>query len=212
LHTSFSGPVTRQPTAPTNEPRDMAPAAILARELDEQIDHAIDRRLLRIVGVSVDRAPEAALALKERKGLRVENLDARLLAAMRSLMAGMRIKPEVVYNADYAGHGAKGWRNLRKLATQAAEQVATELLPATECPLLLTQPGLLARYGLDDFLRRIVDAAGHDDSHAIFLLVPSRQGSGLPPINGELAVPGVLASQAIWITHEWLANRHNAAA
>jgi hypothetical protein len=76
----------------------------------------------------------------------------------------------------------------------------------------LIQPGLIARYGLDEFLRKMVQAAESDDSHAIFLLVPSRQRAGLPPINEELAVPGVLPSQALWISHEWLANRHNSAA
>jgi hypothetical protein len=190
----------------------MAPEAISARELDEQIDHAIDRRLLRIVGVSVDRAPEAALALRERKGMRVENLDAHLVAAMRSLMEEKGIKPSAVHAADRDGPTAKGWRNLRKLAQQAVEQVASKLLPPREAPLLLIQPGLIARYGLDEFLRKMVQAAESEDCHAIFLLVPSRQQAGLPPINEEMAVPGVLPSQALWISREWLRNLHNAAA
>ncbi|MBN2192119.1 MAG: hypothetical protein JW751_04825 [Polyangiaceae bacterium] len=121
LHTSYTGPVTYLSTASTSQPRDMDPVAIAARELDEQLDHALDRRLLRVLGVGLDRAQEAAHALCVRKGLRLENLDARLLAAMRALMREKRINEAVVHTTDREGPGSKGWRNLRKLAEQAAE-------------------------------------------------------------------------------------------
>lgn len=90
--------------------------------------------------------------------------------------------------------------------------VATAILPPREAPLLLVQLGLLAHYELDGFLAQVVAAAEHDESHATFLLLPSRQQSGLPRINDEVAIAGVLPSQALWISREWLANRHNAAA
>ena len=98
-----------------------------------------------------------------------------------------------------------------ELARRAADALADRLLPNAE-PLVLVQPGLLARYRLEGFLERLVAAGKSPESAGIVLLVPSVDGAGVPRINGELAVPGLLPSQALWVSHEWLVNRHNAAA
>jgi hypothetical protein len=98
-----------------------------------------------------------------------------------------------------------------KLVEAAAESLAARLLPST-APLLLVQPGLLARYGLIDFLRKLVETGSRRDTPAVFLLVPAHEAAGAPRIEGTLAVPGILPEQALWVSRDWLANRHNAAA
>ena len=62
----------------------------------------------------------------------------------------------------------------------AAADLATELFdrPRTE-PLLLIQPGLLARYRLSGFLTRMVEAAKDPETPAILVLVPGHDHGGI---------------------------------
>ena len=78
--------------------------------------------------------------------------------------------------------------------------------------MLLVQPGPIARYGLTEFLHRLVDAGANRETPATFLLVPMHDTGGVPRIDGTLPIPGVLPGQATWVSRAWLSNRHNAAA
>jgi hypothetical protein len=69
------------------------------------------------------------------------------------------------------------------MAAFTAESVAASLFPP-RAPLLLTQPGLIARYRLDAFLTAMVQAAQRDAAAAMFLLGPA---------------------QALWIPRTWIA-------
>ncbi|MFW6023329.1 MAG: hypothetical protein ACOC9O_01165 [Myxococcota bacterium] len=103
------------------------------------------------------------------------------------------------------------WPLLRELAARAAARVADRLLPP-RAPLLLVQPGPIARYALTAFLERLRKASEDPAAAAILLLVPSPDTGGIPAINGTLPIPGVLPSQVLWVSREWLQNQHNAAA
>ena len=93
---------------------------------------------------------------------------------------------------------------------QAAERVAARLLPAAE-PLLLVQPGLLARYRLDGFLRRLLEASRDPKCAALFLLVPSPDKAGVPKINEQMVIPEVGLPQTLWVPLQWLRARADAA-
>ncbi len=83
-------------------------------------------------------------------------------------------------------------------------------MPGT--PLLLVQPGLLARYRMEAFVRRLVQAARRDDTAAIFLLVPAHEGHGVPAINADMPLPGILREDVLWVPRAYLENRHQSAA
>ena len=212
--TSFEpiGPVFD--TATTSQPRAMNPSAIAARELDEQINHALDRKLVRVLAVNVADAHDVASRLLERKPLRQVRLDEALIEQMKALMTAKSVAPRVVHETDRLGrsNSNKGWNNLTALARGAADRVIQNLLPPLAGPLLLTQPGLLARYELTGLLQAVIRATAAPEAHAIFLLVPTHERSGVPRIEGTLPIPGVLPSQVLWITRDWLENRHGAAA
>jgi hypothetical protein len=72
--------------------------------------------------------------------------------------------------------------------------------------LLLIRPGLIARYRLESFLTAMIEASRRDEAQAIFLLVPAHEVGGVPKINGELPIPGILPSQALWIPRAWLSD------
>ncbi|MCC7381019.1 MAG: BREX system serine/threonine kinase PglW [Deltaproteobacteria bacterium] len=173
---------------------------------------ALERRSFRVLGVTADRANQAALALSARHGLQVVPFDRVLLGAIHRQMEKAKITQEdVVHIADREGEGGKNWNHLLRLVNAAVEDVARELLPPKE-PTLFVQVGLLARYRLEGFLHTLMEAAKRPECPAIFVLVPAHDTGGLPRINGELTFPGLLASQAEWIPKAWLRRaRPNAA-
>jgi hypothetical protein len=211
LHTRLSSlgiPRNRLPSQAVS----MEPDAVVARQFDERLRNAVERRHLRVLGVRVDRAQEAARAIARRLDVPPVVFDDRLLAAIDDRMAKGGITSDaIVHDADRLGPTGPAWPNLTKLVTAAADDVATALLPPTH-PLLLVQPGLIARYRLEPFLLRLVEAAKSPDAAAILLLVPSHDVGGIPRINGAMTIPGLLPSQALWIPPEWLREQREATA
>ncbi len=202
----------RSPTALPSQARAMDPEAVAARQFDERLRNAVERRQLRVLGVTADRAREAAIELSRRVGVKPVAFDQLLVAAIRTQMAKGGVKREdLIHDADRGGAAGPAWTNLLKLVQAAADTVASSLLPPKE-PLLLVQPGLIARYRLTGFLERLVEAAKQPEANAILLLVPSHDTGGLPAINGELAIPGLEPGQSLWVAPEWIRNRDQAPA
>jgi hypothetical protein len=211
LQTGMSS-LGRLATALPTQPRAMDPEAIDARQFDEKLKHAVEMNAFRVVGVTADRAREAALALENRLGAKLVALDVELGREIAIQMKKTNIpSDDVVHTADRQGPTGPHWVRLLKLVHAAAEALAARLAKPDR-PLLLVQPGPIARYGLTDFLRRIVESGGRRDTAAVFLLVPMHDTGGAPRINGTMTVPGVLPGQTMWLSRAWLTNRHNAAA
>ena len=207
-----TGPqLPRLPTASTGEARAMDPEAIDARSFEEKLAHALDRRLLRVIGVRADFAPEAAVRLGRRAGTAPVSFDTELIGAMKRQMKALGVDPDVVHDADRQGPAGPAWANLIRLAELGADDVAARLLPPDK-PLVLVSPGLLARYRLTGFLAKLIEASKQREAAAIFLVVPAHDGAGIPLINHDFPIRGVLPSDGLWVSPHWLANKHNAAA
>jgi len=202
----------RAQTALPSQARAMDPEAIDARQFDEKLKHALEMNAFRVVGVTADRARDASLALAARLDADLVALDVELAkeVALQMKEAGIQ-SDDVVYSADREGPSGPHWPKLVKLVCAAADALAARLLQPAK-PLLLVQPGPIARYGLTDFLQKIVTAGASRESPAIFLLVPAHDTGGSPRIDGTLPVVGILPGQAMWVSRAWLSNRHNAAA
>jgi hypothetical protein len=204
--------VLRANTALPTQAMAMSSEAVSARQFDEQLRNAVERRAFRVLGVRADRARDAALRIGERIGAAPVVVDKLLVAAVREQMKRGGIQREdIIHAADRGGRAGPAWPNLKRLVETAANEVAAQLLPAQQ-PLLLVQPGLVARFRLEGFLQKLIASSQESETAAIFLLVPSHDMTGIPRINGELAIPGVLQSQVLWVSLGWLANKHNEAA
>jgi hypothetical protein len=207
-HTSLTS-VASLPTLPSSQ-QPLDPRYIALEEFEERLRITQDRRTLKVLGVRADKAPDAALALTDALGIRRVSLDAELSKAIHALVKELGVDLNVLYTADQVGPGGDDWQELRTLVQRAAERVAADLLPAAE-PLLLVQPGLLSRFRLEGFLRRLLDASRDPKSAAIFLLVPGHDTGGVPRINGELTIPEVGLPQTLWVPLEWVKERRKAA-
>ena len=186
--------------------------AIGRAELEERLKIAVERRALRVLGVRANHAHAAALRLSAYLGVPAVALDQKLIAAMERCGANKNVPDSAVHKADLRGPRGKRWSTLIKLVNDAADEVLAELLPPKQ-PLLLTNPGLLARYQLSHFIEALIAcAAEDDDAQAIFLLVPAHDVGGIPRINGTLPIRGVLESDAFWIPSSWIEHLENPAA
>jgi serine/threonine protein kinase len=206
VHSTF----TRLPTALPLEPRQATPEALGAREIDERLVSAVDRKQLRVVLVRSDLVPKALPRLAERFGVPVHRVDRLLIEAMERGATEDEIDATVLHETHEEGARGSDWAHLVDLAAEASDQVAKALLPPRE-PLLLSHLGLVVRYGLQRFVEAVADASRRDECEAIFLVLPAHDESIAASLEG-LRVPGLLPSQVLRLSREWIENRHNAAA
>ena len=86
---------------------------------------------------------------------------------------------------------------------------AARLLGSAD-PVLLTSPGLLARYGLMSLVSELEAQVGRPGcTPALWLLLPTHR-QGLPMLDG-VPVPLVHASAAADVPQSWIKNHHRAA-
>ena len=208
-----SSTTTPLPGVATRARRVVAPPIDIAlAEIDDALRRAIELQSLRVLAVHAPDAAAGAEAVAQLTGARIVALDRLLLDAMKAIMTERNVQPRVVHQADLARDPeSPAWGRLLGLARAAGERVAASLLPASE-PLLLVQPGLLARYELRDLLAALLDAAKSADHPSILLLVPGHDTAGVPPIEGTLPLPGVLASHVIRLPSAWIASKRSTAA
>jgi hypothetical protein len=177
-------------------------------EFETRIRLALEQRALRVLEVNANYADRLAERLQKRFQLVTRSIEGDLLAALQRRMTEDGVEPDVVYDADRRGPAGEDWRPLAALAVAAGDDVLRDLRSARE-PMLLTRPGLLARYGLEDFLKGLLDAAQADDFPALFLVVPAVEGQGGAPIDGgpgvaQLPVPVTVPSQRLRVPRAWL--------
>jgi hypothetical protein len=185
------------------------PEVLDARSLEEKIVGAGRTGAFLALTVDPRRAPLAKAELLRRFAPRERvSLEALLLREMHAEAEARKVKWPVVLAADAEGHDGKGFRNLLRLATKAAERVRQTLL-AFDRPALLVNPGLLARYDLMPMLSELAQASGtRDGPPSLWLLVPQADG-GMPRID-DASLPVMSAANWARLTDPWLANAHRA--
>ncbi|MBK8255148.1 MAG: BREX system serine/threonine kinase PglW [Polyangiaceae bacterium] len=212
LQTSTISSLIRARTALPTQPRAMDADAIDARQFDERLKHALEMNAFRVLGVRADRARQAALDLQERLGADLLALDLELAREVETQRKKANIpSDDVVFSADREGPTGPHWSKLKKLVSLAADALLPRLCTHPR-PLLLVQPGPIARYNLVDFVTRLVSTASKRETQPLFLLVPVHDTLAVPRIEGTFTIPGILPGQTLWVSAAWMSNRHNAAA
>jgi hypothetical protein len=158
------------------------PEVLDARSLEEKIVGAARTGAFLALTVDLRRARLAETELLRRFAPRERvSLEVLLLREMRAEAEARKVKWPVVLAADAEAHDGKGFRNLLRLATKAAERVTASLL-ALDRPALLVNPGLLARYQLMPMLSELAQASGTKNGPpSLWLLVPQAD-HGMPHI------------------------------
>lgn len=153
---------------------------------------------------------EAIEGLERRFDPTTISVDALLISRLHNRIAAAGATWEKALSADASSHESADWSILRdRLAGPSADDVATAILETTGT-VLITDIGLLVRYGRLAIIERIRDAAGTADAplKTAWLVIPGEAGT-LPSIDGD-AIPVIGSGQYAPVPTGWIANRHRA--
>ena len=139
--------------------------------------------------------------------LTVVDVEADLIASMQAKAGEVKIPWSTVLSADAAKPGTTDAQNLRRLVKEALKPIVARLL-AHRTPLLLINPGLLARYDQVTLLDTLRDAAGTASGPpGVWVLVPTGSFGSHPSIDG-VAVP-IIGSHQTMVLHKAWIYQHN---
>ncbi|MBK5968538.1 MULTISPECIES: BREX system serine/threonine kinase PglW [Thiorhodovibrio] len=180
------------------------------REL-KQFEHSVRNALESARFLALSVRPRlwlrAQRQLAKTFGLEILSFDALLLRHLRILCDGMANPPnwQVVLKADAADSGSIDWSRLQSLVRRVLPAMADEL-KTTARPVLLTDTGLIARYGLIDTWLADLRRHLHDDPHtqALLLLIANDTATPGAILEGVSIPSGAGSREFARLPSAWL--------
>ena len=204
------GPSTRKPTVigpprPTADPRQQQKREFVGRVL-----LAARNRSFRVLEVAAAYAETAERELARVLKIQPVSLEREILRSLDDVLRDQEIDASIVVEADRAGPDhPESWSMLCDVVGDAAKR-AIERIAATNNTVLLTQPGILARYGLQEPLHALRRATERDDGPGVFLLVPAYSDASAAVVidapTGPLSVPTSSPAQRLSVPDVWIIN------
>ena len=186
----------------------VSPEVADARAFQQRLEKAAREGTFLALRVPPKHAGGMERRLRERFGLTVKSVDALFLEALREVAREKNIKRwEVILEADGESPDSRNWGNLMALVKLAIPKVE-ERLKAESGTVLLTDPGLLARYGRMDLISRLQEQTLRPEGlFGLWMLIPSDDQNAGPAINGA-AVPVITPGQWARIPDGWIDGLH----
>lgn len=207
---SFPRPLPTQ----LDRPIEPTPDVVDARLFEERLSRAArdGGYLVLRVGTTAYRAARRQI-LRRFRTVQEIDADERLLRHMRAAAEEVGAQWDVVLRADSAAENTQDWRYLKMLVGRALPAFEADLL-GTAGTVLLTNPGLLARYDTLDLLRRIADRVGARGDKSskltgLWVLVPQSDQAEMPMIDRR-AIAVVTRGEWAIVPQPWLRNVHRA--
>ncbi|HEY5375204.1 MAG TPA: protein kinase [Polyangiaceae bacterium] len=199
-----AGARARTERRPTTDPDEQ-----VRREFEERVRTAARNRSFRVLEVSAALAERAGSELARMLGVPAVSLEHEVLAALDEVVGEHEgLDSTVIYDTDREGpNGSENWAVLTDFMEQSAGRVMKGLAQQ-KGTLVLTQPGILARYQLSNALHTLLQATQHDDGPGVFLVVPSlSEASPTPVIHAPtrpLPIPLSSPGQRLPIPEIWI--------
>lgn len=215
--TGVSSASTRVRTYPTilDRPIEPTPEVVEARLFEERLARAArdGGYLVLRVGPNAYRAARRQI-LRRFPAVREVNGEELLLRHMRDAAKSAGAAWDVVLRADATADGTPDRRNLTILVGRALPAIEADLL-GTPGTVLLTNPGLLARYDRLDLLRKIADRVGARGTGGaaltgLWVLIPQTGQVEMPMLDGK-AIPVVTKAEWAAVPRPWIENIHRSA-
>jgi hypothetical protein len=188
---------------------DTDPEVAAARALEEKLQRAVREGAWLVLAVSPNHLERAERELVRRFSVDLRSLEELLLRALKDEAVRRRVEWSVVLGADAAAPTSPDGAKLRQLVDLALPAVERELESGAKT-LLLTHPGLLARYDRMRFLHGLRERVGRRAEAPLFgawLLVACSDQAQAPMVDGK-PVPVVTPGDWARIPEAWIANRH----
>jgi serine/threonine protein kinase len=205
----------RPPSRTTGEDESRAGQRLDAQALEQRLQHRLREGGLLVLSIEPRDARMAQTELLRRFGgeggdrLQVFDLDAWWLAALRQQAQALGADWKVVLRADAASASGVDANRLQQLA-QRCLPALTEALLSSPRPLLLVNPGLLARFGLMHLFGTLETEVGRPGrTLALWVLLPSLQPS--VACIDSATLPLIREADFAPLTRAWLENRHRSA-
>lgn len=190
-------------TSPGSAPGGELPsAAVDIRLFEDRLQRAAREGAFLALFVDETSLPAAEAALARRFPVEGVSLEAVWLDAMHRLADENRVEWERVLLSDAEPPSHPDAKILHTFVSQALKPVEARL-STSDRTVLLTRPGLLARYGQMSLLERLRDrvtrrpAPGESGLHGLWFLVPSSGTIDGAPVT-------VLPGQSVRIPEAWL--------
>lgn len=196
--TSGSESVSRLATPLPSEAGEVTPELADRRQFDERLTRAVKEGAFLTLMVSPKRYRRAARLLGERYPVETIDAEGLFLETLRQVADEARVDWDLVLKAD-AEPGSGDWNKLLRLVGRAMPKIEQRLM-SSDKTILMTYPGLIARYDQMPLLQRLRDQVGRKDGiPGLWLLIP---GSNQATINGK-PVPLISPGQRTKVPDAW---------
>jgi len=184
-----------------------SPEVLDARTFEDRVGRAVDGRRFLAVTMLPRHASAVASELARRLPLTRIGVDALMLRMMKEAAAANEVEWLTVRETDSAGPRGPDWGNLKTLAAMAWDEVERRIRQAAG-PVLLTDAGLIGRYGLIGRLDQLRADCGTPQGPPGLVAVLPMATPGAPAIDG---VPvAVMPSEWAMVPEAWINNAHRA--
>ncbi|HEY0793185.1 MAG TPA: hypothetical protein VGD78_19125, partial [Chthoniobacterales bacterium] len=191
-------------------PRKQLPEDVAeALRLEEKLHYAEKQGSFLVLAAPARHLQRAERELISRFQVEHVDGDALFLEALKAEAATLGVQWATVLQAD-AAVTPRDWDRLQVLVSRVLPSIRTRLQNPQK-NLLLTHPGLFARYGqLNLFNEICVNVGTPHGPHGLWMVIPSH-GPGTPPMLNGRAVPIMSPAQFEVLNEAWLANQHRGA-
>lgn len=176
------------------------------QEFERHLRVAVENRSFKVLRATLKHSDAAERALQQRFGLEPLSLEALFLQHLERLGQQYGIERQALLEADRLGPEGPFWSRLCQLATQVAQAMAQDLR-ARGGVVLLTRPGLLARYQLDALLEFLRDPHQRGEALGVLLLVTRSSAVAGLVIDGAprpLTVPALQQQDQLDVPDAWV--------
>ena len=181
--------------------------------LEQSIRNALDSARFLALTVRPRQWEQAKTKLRAHYPLMLISFDELLLRHLHRLCEGMKRPPDwsVVLKADAAGRTSRDWQNLQRLVARVLPAMAEEIRQAGQ-PVLITEPGLMARYELvttwlNELRQQLVTSAEDGaTTHALLVLIAADDQQDGATIDDVTVPRGAGTREWARIPSVWLEN------
>ncbi|MGM8930215.1 BREX system serine/threonine kinase PglW [Salinicola halophyticus] len=181
------------------------------QSLEQSIRNALDSARFLALTVRPRQWEQAKAKLRARYPLVIISFDELLIRHLHRLCDSMARPPDwlVVLKADAAERTSRDWQNLQRLVARVLPAMADEIRQTGQ-PVLLTEPGLMARYDLVttwlNELRQHLETSADDKetAYALLLLIAADAQQDGATIDGVTVPRGAGTREWARIPSVWL--------
>ncbi|MEY2979677.1 MAG: Serine/threonine-protein kinase PknA, partial [Cyanobacteriota bacterium] len=194
---------TRSGSEIPSHPSQITPEEADARQFEERLQRSFQEGAFLVLMTRRERYENAIQELVNRFAVQLMDFEELFLETLQEVASQAGVNWDLVIQTDATPHQGD-WDKLMLLVGRTLPLIEAKLLQATQT-ILLTYPGLLARYDQMTLLERLREQVGRAGGiQGLWVLVPNPNQA----IVAGKTVPVIGPGQRAKIPESWLENQH----